>query len=199
MTLSQLIKGVGNPKWGKWLVIVLGIVLLLSAPVRCDGPYKGRVVEEATGRPISGVVAVATWSTKSINIAGGTTHCVDAAEAVTDESGRFEIAGRKASLFGTLGTMQIHIYKVGYRRVECMWQYLGDAGSCYADKPVEFDRDRAVFPLRRVSKDRLLEEGSPPHVSCGRKDGKPLTEYIKADDEYSEVYEQYRRSVKKRP
>jgi hypothetical protein len=109
---------------------------------------------------------------------------VDAAEAVTDESGRFEIAGRKASLFGTLGTMQIHIYKVGYRRVECMWQYLGDAGTCYADKAVEFDGDRAVFPLKRVSKDKLKWEGSPPHITCGRNDGKPLRAYIHAHEAY---------------
>jgi len=164
------------------LLFALAIGVFVQACAH--GPYKGRVLDEITGEPVAGAVAVASWSDVHVNVGGGTSYCIDAAEAVTDEKGEFEILGRRAPLFGTLGTMHIHIYKVGFRRVECMWRYLGEAGTCYADKPVEFDGDRAVFPLRRVAKDKLKWEGSPPHISCGRKDGKPLTEYIKAHEDY---------------
>jgi len=185
MEITDRFKRIWKHKWGRRAIIVLAIVLLLSAPVRCDGPYKGRVVEEATGRPVEGAVAVATWSYSMPTPAGGHTRCLDAAETLTDDDGRFRLPGRWSALATVfVGGMQIHIYKVGYRRVECTWQYLKQAGDCYADKPVEFDGDRAVFPLRRVAKDRLGYEGEPPHISCGRKDGKPLIEYIRVRKEY---------------
>ncbi len=164
------------------IIQAAAIVFLLQACAH--GPYKGRVVDEITGEPVAGAVAVASWSDVHVNVGGGTSYCIDAAEAVTDGKGEFEILERRAPLFGTLGTMDIHIYKVGFQRVECMWRYLGEAGTCYAYKPVEFDGDRAVFPLRRVAKNRLhTEEGNYPSV-CGRKDGKPLSALDEARKEY---------------
>ncbi len=183
MKAIKLIKSAWGHKWGRRAIITVGVVLLLWTPVQCDGPYKGRVVEKSTGNPIKGVVVVASWSTKSFNFAGGTTRCIDAAEAVTDEKGEFEISGRSAALFGTLGTMRVAIYKVGYQKVTCTWKYIGKASSCY-EEPVEFDDGWAVFPLKRVSKHRLhTEEGNYPSV-CGRKDGKPLSALEEARKEY---------------
>ena len=188
----ETLKRMWATRWGRRAIIMLGLVLLLSAPLRCDGPYKGRVVEEKTGQPIPGVLAVANWTGVSVNIAGGTTYCIDAAEALTDENGEFEIPGRRASLFGNLGTMNISIYKVGYQKVECMWKEFYHGGSCYED-PVNFEGDRAIFPLSRVPKAKLdSTDGYPPHISCGRKDGKPLTQYIK-------VHEDYRRALGLKP
>jgi hypothetical protein len=180
----ETLKRMWATRWGRRAIIMLGLVLLLSAPLRCDGPYKGRVVEEKTGQPIPGVLAVANWTGVSVNIAGGTTYCIDAAEALTDENGEFEIPGRRASLFRNLGTMNISIYKVGYQKVECMWKEFYHGGSCY-DEPVAFEGDRAIFPLRLVPKAKLNTElASPPHISCGRKDGKALVEYFRIREEY---------------
>lgn len=185
MKVKNPIKHIWANKWRRRAIIVLGLIFLLSAPLRCDGPYKGRVVEERTGKPISGVLAVANWTGVSVNVAGGTTYCVDAAEALTDEKGEFELPGRRASVLGTLGTMNISIYKVGYEKVECMWKDLHLGGSCYAEDPVNFDRDRAIFPLTRLFNAYLhTEAGRPPHISCGRKDGKPMTEYIRISEDY---------------
>jgi len=169
------------------LLFALAIGVFMQACAH--GPYKGRVLDEITGEPMAGAVAVASWSDVHVNVGGGTSYCIDAAEAVTDEKGEFEILGRRAPLFGTLGTMHIHIYKVGFQRVECMWKYMSEWGTCFTE-PVEFDGDRAVFPLRRVAKDKMnTATGRPPHISCGRKDGKPLTEFNRINEDYYQTIE----------
>lgn len=180
-------------KKGKWAIIGGIIVLLFLLPVRCDGPYRGRVVSKESGEPLAGVVVVASWSHMIPNVGGGSTRCLDAAEALTDENGEFAINARWAALFRPLGTMHIAIYKVGYKKVQCMWKALAREGSCYAFKPVELDGDRAVFPLEKISKAQLASpKGDPPYISCGPKNGEPLTEYRNARREFQ-------RAIEKRP
>ncbi len=122
-------------------------------------------------------MVVGTWTGKHINVACGTTYCIDAREALTNENGEFEIPDVSR------GTFRISIYKVGYKRVQCIWKYMRDWGACYVE-PVELDGDRAVFPLEKVAEGRLEYEGSPPFITCGPKNGKPLTEYHNARREY---------------
>ena len=150
----------------------------LSIQACAHGPYKGRVIDEKSGQPIAGAIAIGNWTTTSPNVGGGTTHCKDAREALTDENGEFEIPDVSS------GTFSIDIYKIGYRKVGCMWKAFNRAGSCYLNDPVQFDGDRAILPLKKVAKARLGYEGAPPHVSCGRKDGNPLVEYIKVRREF---------------
>lgn len=184
MDMIKRWKDIWNHKWGKRIIIAAAIAVAASIPMRCRGPYKGRVIDSATGQSIAGAVAVASWSTVDVDIAGGTTRCLDAEEAVTDENGEFKIKGSRGPFFGLFtGTTHIYVYKVGYRRVHCDWNYIKEPGACF-ENPGEFDGDRAVFPLKQVTKVKLMEEGSPPDISCGRKDGKPLTEYIKAHKAY---------------
>ena len=155
--------------------------------MRCGGPYKGRIIDGDTDRPISGALAVATWSTVSINVAGGSTRCLDAEETVTDEKGEFVIKGSRGPVFGLFtGTMMITVYKVGYEKVYCDWNYLDKPGACYMN-PIGFENGWAIFPLKKVTKERMDSEGIPPHLSCGRKDGKPMVEYFKAHEEYRRV------------
>ena len=178
--ISNKIKRRLENKWVRRLLILSGIVLALSVPMRCKGPYKGRIVDNVTGKPIQGAVAIANWTTVTINAAGGTTRCLDAREAVSDENGEFMLKGRSAPFFGLFpGNMRIYIYKVGYRKVTCEWSEFDPAGSCYLAEPVAFDGDRAVFALTRVAPGQLGYEGRPPTGGCGRKDGKPLSAYTK--------------------
>ena len=147
------------------------------------GPYKGRVIEDVNGEPIAGVVVVVYWTYTTPNVGGGTTHCLDADEAVTDAGGEFDIPARKAGLFGRTGTANLAIYKVGYQRFgPGPWSSLKEASSL--KKIVKWEGDRAVIPLKRVPKSRLhTAEGGYPSV-CGRKDGKPLSALEQARKEY---------------
>lgn len=140
--------------------------------------YKGLVVDQKTGEPIAGVVVVGSWTYVIPSAGGGTTRCRDAREAVTDDKGEFSIPNI------SYGEFSIAIYKVGYERVECGWHVLDQKGSCYLEHAVEWVGDRAIFPLKRVESGKLWSDGEPPHISCGRKNGKPLTEYIRARREY---------------
>ena len=140
------------------------------------GPYKGRVIEDVNGEPIAGVVVVVYWTYTTPNVGGGTTHCLDADEAVTDAGGEFDIPARKAGLFGRTGTANLAIYKVGYQRFgPGPWSSLKEASSL--KKIVKWEGDRAVIPLKQVAKSRLGYEGRPPSGGCGRRDGKPLAAY----------------------
>jgi hypothetical protein len=160
--------------------ILLGLSALLLL-TNCAGPYKGRLIDEKSGAPIQGAVAVGYWTYMTPNVGGGTTHCLDARETVSDEKGDFTIPN---SVYGEFfGEMNVAIYKVGYKSVSCLWKSIDSPGGCLMGKTV-WEDDRAIIPLKIVVKSRLMEDGYPPHVSCGRKDGKPLEAYIEAHKEY---------------
>jgi hypothetical protein len=140
-------------------------------------------MEEDSGRPVAGAVAVGYWTGVHVNVAGGTTYCIDAREAVTDANGEFEIPDVSR------GNFMIAIYKVGYKRVQCFWESLKRWGGCMTE-PAEWDGDRAIILLEKVSRDKMnTAVGRPPHISCGRKDGKPLTESDSINEEYYQAIE----------
>lgn len=197
MTLTKRFKDIWNQKWGRRIIIATVIVLVLSIPMRCRGPYQGRVIDSTTGQPIVGAVAVATWSAMSVNVAGGTTRCLDAAEAVTDETGEFKIKGSRGRFFGLFtGTTHIYIYKVGYERVHCDWNYIKEAGACF-EKPGEFDDSRAIFFLKQVPRGKFDTFGcSPPHISCGRKDKKALSAWQNERKKYRIERKKIKESLK---
>lgn len=194
MDIIERFKDIWDHKWGKRIIIAAGIVFVLSIPMRCRGPYKGRVIDSATGQPIAGAVAVATWSTMSVNVGGGTTRCLDAEDAVTNENGEFKIRGSRGPFFGLYtGTTHIYVYKVGYERVHCDWSYIKEAGACF-EKPGEFDGNRAIFPLKQVPKGKLdTFEGSPPHISCSRKDRGQLSAWHSERKKYYDTLKQMKK------
>jgi hypothetical protein len=162
------------------LFIVTGLFLQACAH---EGPYRGRVIEEEGGRPVAGAVVVGYWTSTSINVGGGTTRCIDARETVSDERGDFEIPPRDSGIFSPSGNLSMVIYKVGYQRLgPGPWESLREA--LILRDIVKWEGDRAIIPLVAVPKSRLKYEGSPPHISCGRKDGKPMEAWHGVRQEY---------------
>jgi hypothetical protein len=160
--------------------ILLGLSALLLL-TNCAGPYKGRLIDEKSGAPIQGVVVVGYWTNETPTLGGGATNCLDARETVSDVNGEFTVP---TSTYGEFfGEMKIAIYKVGYEGVRCLWESLNRAGGCLVNQ-ANWEGDRAIIPMKKVAKNRLMYEGEPPHVSCGRKDGKPLDSYIEAHKGY---------------
>jgi len=77
-----------------------------------DGPYKGRVIDLETGKPIEGAVVAGVWVLE-FNF---TPFC-DAKETVTDKNGEFILP--KASCFSLwplaqMGRLGITVFKPGY-------------------------------------------------------------------------------------
>ena len=71
-------------------VIILAF-LVLSTSTACahsDGPYRGKVVELETGKPIEGAVVAAEWTIEPFV---HTERICDAKETLTDKNGEFEL------------------------------------------------------------------------------------------------------------
>jgi hypothetical protein len=159
----------------------LVIACFLFAPVPFGGSYMGRVVDVQTGRPLPGVVVVGYWTYTMPAIGDSATECLDAREAITDEKGEFGIPAIKGLFYGMIGEFNIVVYKVGYQKrqfwVSKDWQ------TTMRDK-CSWEDGRGVIPMKVVAKERLMEEGNPPLISCGRRDGKPLQKYNNVRKEY---------------
>src|SRR5438034_5445504 len=80
------------------------------------GPFRGQVVDAATGQPIEGAVAVAVWWEVIPTPVQGQERFYDAAEGVTGPDGRFEIP-RAATRAPKLGVQpaQVSIFAPGYQ------------------------------------------------------------------------------------
>ena len=85
----------------------------LSACVHMDGPYRGKVVELETGKPIEGAVVAAEWTIKVF--AHYERRC-DLKETVTDKNGEFELPKGwcVSQPFAEVYKPQVVIFKPGY-------------------------------------------------------------------------------------
>lgn len=73
----------------KWSVRIMAVLILLGLLYTCahkDGPYKGKVIELETGKPIEGAVVAARWN---IGVFAHYERTCDTAEALTDSNGEF--------------------------------------------------------------------------------------------------------------
>jgi hypothetical protein len=157
------------------IISIATIVVIAALTEGCASfrsPYKGKVVHAQTGRPLAKALVVANWRSTAITVAGGVTKCKDAREVLTDENGEFEIQ----KLY--FGDIRIVIFKLGFKPINCLWSSLDLDGGCMPQRAV-WDKDRAIIPLRQATQTQLKWEGRPPRP-CGRKDGKPMVEYIRA-------------------
>ena len=62
-----------------------------SNPAFAGGPYKGRVVDSETGRPLEGAVVLAVWNLNVPVIVDTVDVFLDAEEVLTDGNGRFAV------------------------------------------------------------------------------------------------------------
>jgi hypothetical protein len=158
------------------LKLIVGVLILLVATAcyaeRIDGPYKGRVIDADTGRPIQGVVVLGTWSRVTVTPGGGVSSYYDAMETVTDKKGNFTIKGLGLLVLSNVAPMNVSIFKAGY-------EYIG-AGpweSFKVDKllkqRIHWEGDRAIIPLRKLTKEERRK--NVPSLPPGEA---PLTKII---------------------
>jgi len=109
-------------RWSKstWVVVV---VLLLVASwglfnrLLAGGPYKGRVIDAETKKPLEGAVVLAVWQRVSAGVVQKAYGFLDAEEVLTDSNGRF-VVGKDAPASWIPGTWvhgpDITIFYPGY-------------------------------------------------------------------------------------
>jgi hypothetical protein len=148
--------------------------------VRYDGPYKGRVVDEETGKPIEGVVVLGVWNTVMNTPAGETHHFSDATETVTDEKGEFEIKGKGLRILSNLDLINVLIFKTGYKYWDVPWVALKE--DIILRDRIKWENDRAIIPLRKLTMAERKAQLSPsPPSEAYKKDIKMILNEINKD------------------
>ena len=80
---------------GLMTVAILVIVIGWFRGQEQWGPFAGQLVDEETGAPITGANVMVSWDRRLPTLVGdGGRTFLDAVESVTDDEGRFELAGR---------------------------------------------------------------------------------------------------------
>lgn len=75
------------PKWAKWL----GGLVLVWWVAGWTLPQTGRVVDEPTGKPVSGAYVIRYWNAFGMTLSGGRPSCIALRVDRTDESGNYFI------------------------------------------------------------------------------------------------------------
>ena len=92
------------------------ILVIIFCPLAYLAPYKGKVIDAETKKPIEGAAVLIIYYNESPTIAGSSVLPADAQEAVTDSKGEFNIPWRIAR-FGILNWYPeagVKIFKPGY-------------------------------------------------------------------------------------
>lgn len=135
-------------------------------PVRYDGPYKGRVVDAETGKPIEGVVVLGVWYKQIATPAGGVSSYYDAAETVTDSNGDFEILGLGLKIFTNVEPMDVLIFKTGYEYIG-LYPWDSFKEDAILKRKVRLDGNRVIISLRRLTATERERSGTFPPLPPG--------------------------------
>jgi len=171
--------------------IIAMIVCLLCCSgcvsmLRIDGPYKGRVIDAETGKPVEGAVAHGTWSRVYPNPAGSSSEYYDSYEVLTDKDGNFKIPGKGLLIFSSIDDMSLTIFKAGYGQFprnnkwsglvqfgpfdKISWDEYGKGTFKLKKLTVEERRKRSVtlpFGPNKAQK-LLLRESNKENIEIGR-------------------------------
>ena len=151
-----------NPKSIAYVFVLL-FLLGACSPVKYDGPYKGRIIDAATGQPVEGVVVLGVWYT-SIPGAGGTLHgFYDAMETVTDKNGDFEIKGLGLKIMSSVDPMDVLIFKAGYEYVG-MYQWASFKIDQSLAEKVKWEESRVIVPLKRLTVEERKKSSTFPSM-----------------------------------
>ena len=114
----------------RWWAVALLVALTLSClgvaeRATAAGPWKGQILDKETGKPLEGVVVLATWyKAYSTHGGWGGAGYYDSEEVVTDTYGRFTIQSKQTwtiNPFSTIKGPEFYIFKPGYGQ----WQFEG--------------------------------------------------------------------------
>ena len=101
-------------------VVTVALSMLLTSCYGDGGGYnaafEGKVVEEGTGKPITGAFVIAKWTHNGGNVVGTNTTCPHVEVVMTDTNGRYKIpAVFISSFFGTYRS--VYAFKAGLEDV----------------------------------------------------------------------------------
>lgn len=131
--------------------IFLALACSTSAFGRTIGPYTGRVIDNNTGKPISGA-SVLIYHIKTIPapLGGGTDLPLQVSLVYTDNDGKYNVQARKANmgLIAFLDSTHVIIYEPGY--VAYIVRMIHHASHVWAKKIQHFKDQDNLVKLQRI-------------------------------------------------
>ncbi|MBI4824609.1 MAG: hypothetical protein HY805_10345 [Nitrospirae bacterium] len=127
-----------------------------------DGPYKGKVVDLETGKPIEGAVVAGVWELALYGSPQGPIpRFCDAKETLTDKNGGFTVP--KASCFHLwpftkLGWPQFVVFKPGYLGYPPIGAAMEERLSRMPDFTGEEFRDKKHYYVIKLGRPKIKEE-----------------------------------------
>jgi hypothetical protein len=133
------------------LARILIVTLLLAAFLPCAalafGGPTAIIVDDETGEPIEGAIALAQWIKTKFNFEGGFTYVSKARETVSDKEGKIHITGYWMWIPFT-GKPTLTVYKPGY----ALWNSEEEAVPRPVYKPKDFSSSNNVVRLVKFEK-----------------------------------------------
>ena len=169
----------------KLVIVLILIVLSLQTgclyPVRYDGPYHGKVVDEQTRKPLESAVVLGTWSVYHFDPGGGNSTYYDAREAVTDKNGEFTIPGQGLRIFSSIKPIGFTIFKAGYSYFSSYW----DSLKIETRKDmIKWEGETPVIPIRKLTDEERKKQGSPSRPNIPTEKMQILTKEINKERVY---------------
>ncbi len=166
-------------------IVSMLVIFVTSGCLRYEGINRGKVIDEATGEPIEGVVILAVWYKGQPTIAGTKHKFYDATEVVTDKDGEFSIKGMGLKLdrpgipfpgFADIENMQIFIFKAGYTYYHIVnWNEF--------KRGMRVKNDKLIIHLKKLTMEERRKQGSPdfPTEAAVQKKMSRMLEEINKD------------------
>jgi hypothetical protein len=121
-----------------------------------DGPYKGKVVDLETGKPIEGAVVAGVWV-----LAFNFTPFCDAKETVTDKNGEFILPKGSCFSFWPLAEMDrmgIIVFKPGYLGYPPLGYTFEERKARMPDLKGDEFKDKSQYYIIKLGKPKTREE-----------------------------------------
>lgn len=156
------------------LINIIGTLVVSSCAfaVRYDGPYKGRVIDADTAKPIEGMVVLGVWSTETPTAGGAVHRFYDAMETVTDNNGEFEIKGLGLLVVSNVIPMDVLIFKAGYEYFDSPWEALKKSRYLIQKKNIKWEGNKVIIPLKKLTMEERKKQGTPDFYIGERYDRK---------------------------
>jgi hypothetical protein len=181
------------------IIVFLAVTNLFTISNAMDRPPKDEgptaiVIDDETGKPIEGAVAIAIWrDDKDVSLInalhGGGAKFKKAEEVVSDKDGKISIPDFWKTTKGKRGTGSIYdprltIYKFGY---VCWDQQEIFAPDYKWTKRTDFNRDSRIVRLKKWPVGFSFREHSSFIDNCTRSDYTNTQNYLFRDSVYKEI------------
>ena len=97
-----------------WLILVVVLAAGCRTGPEQWGPFRGRIIDAETGRPIAGAHFMVSWERDNPNPVHWTQSFYDAQETVTDAEGRFEIPYERRFVTALVAEPRFRVFAAGY-------------------------------------------------------------------------------------